>query len=58
VGKDGRNALLSLPDAIAIEGGLPIVVDGVPIGAIGVSGGSSAQDGVAAKAATDLAGSL
>ena len=56
--KDGRTAILSLPDAIAIEGGLPIVVDGVPIGAIGVSGGTSAQDGVVAKVATDLAGQL
>jgi uncharacterized protein GlcG (DUF336 family) len=52
--KDGRSVIMTLPDAIAIEGGVPLVVDGVPIGAIGVSGGTSAQDGVAAKAATDL----
>ena len=30
----------------ASEGGLPIVVDGKIIGAIGVSGGSGAQDDV------------
>jgi glc operon protein GlcG len=51
--KEGRTAILSLPNAIAIEGGLPIVVDGQYIGAIGISGGSSDQDGVVAKAAVD-----
>ena len=33
-----------------IEGGLPLLMDGKIVGAIGVSGGSSTQDGVAAKA--------
>ena len=56
--KDGRTVVATLPDVIAIEGGLPLVVDGVPIGAIGVSGGTSAQDGVAAKAAADAIGQL
>jgi uncharacterized protein GlcG (DUF336 family) len=51
--KEGRTVILSLPNAIAIEGGLPIVVDGQYIGAIGISGGSSEQDGVVAKAAVD-----
>jgi glc operon protein GlcG len=49
----GRTVILSLPNAISIEGGLPIVVDGQYIGAIGVSGGSSDQDGIVAKAALD-----
>ncbi|RPI01597.1 MAG: heme-binding protein [Ignavibacteriae bacterium] len=49
----GRNILLALPGAIPIEGGLPIVVDGEYIGAIGVSGGASDQDGMVAKAALD-----
>lgn len=31
-------------DALPIEGGVPIVVDGQVIGAVGVSGGTSAQD--------------
>ena len=56
--KDGRTVVATLPDVIAIEGGLPLVVDGVPIGAIGVSGGTSVQDGVAAKAAADAIGQL
>jgi uncharacterized protein GlcG (DUF336 family) len=49
----GRNVLLGLPGVVPIEGGLPIVVDGQHIGAIGVSGGSSEQDGMAAQAAVD-----
>ncbi len=49
----GRNAILSLPGAVPIEGGVPITVDGKIIGAIGASGGSSAQDGLAAKAGLD-----
>lgn len=36
-----------------IEGGLPIFVNGKVIGAIGVSGGSSQQDGVVAKAGAE-----
>jgi uncharacterized protein GlcG (DUF336 family) len=36
--------------AVPVEGGVPIVVDGKIIGAIGVSGGTSAQDGQCARA--------
>lgn len=46
----GRTALLALPDAIPIEGGVPLSVDGTVIGAIGVSGGTSAQDAQVAQA--------
>jgi glc operon protein GlcG len=46
----GRTTLLALPDAIPIEGGIPLSADGKVIGAIGVSGGTSAQDGQTAKA--------
>ena len=42
--------VLRLQDAIPVEGGLPIVVDGKLIGALGVSGGSSAEDEVCAEA--------
>lgn len=41
---------LRLPGATPIEGGLPIVVGGKIIGAIGVSGVTSAQDGQIAAA--------
>jgi len=40
----GRNAILRLGDAVPIQGGLPIVVDGKFVGAIGVSGVTSQQD--------------
>ncbi len=46
----GRAALLSLPGAVALEGGVPIRSDGRIIGAIGVSGMGSAQDGEVAAA--------
>ncbi len=36
--------------AMAIEGGEPIIKNGAIIGAIGVSGATAAQDGIAAKA--------
>ena len=48
--------VLSLRGANAVEGGLPLVIDGKIIGAIGVSGGTSDQDGVVAKAAVDALG--
>ena len=41
----GRTAILSLNGAVAIEGGVPIVSGGRVIGALGVSGGTSEQDG-------------
>ena len=49
----GRTAILGLPGATPIEGGLPIVGGGKMIGAIGVSGVTSAQDGMVAKAGVD-----
>lgn len=48
--------VLTLRGAVAVEGGVPLVVDGKIIGAIGVSGGSSEQDGVVAKGGTDALG--
>jgi len=54
--KAGNTQFLRLPGALPIEGGLPLVVDGKIIGAIGVSGASSAQDGQCAKAGADTLG--
>lgn len=48
---DGRMGVMSLDGVVAVEGGVPILVDGKIVGAIGVSGGSSAQDGAVANAA-------
>ncbi|MBA4392669.1 MAG: hypothetical protein C0407_03855 [Desulfobacca sp.] len=46
----GKPAFLNLDGASAIEGGLPLLQEGKIIGAIGISGGSAAQDGVVATA--------
>ncbi len=46
----GRMALLSSDEVIAIGGGVPIVVDGRIVGALGVSGGTAAQDAAIAGA--------
>lgn len=41
---------------VAVEGGLPIIADGRIVGALGVSGGTSVQDGEVGKAALQAAG--
>jgi uncharacterized protein GlcG (DUF336 family) len=46
----GKLGALSFDGVIAVEGGIPIVVDGKIVGAIGASGGSSDQDGAMAAA--------
>jgi glc operon protein GlcG len=48
--------VLALQGAIPIDGGVPIVVDGKIVGAIGVSGGTSAQDGQCAAAGVSAIG--
>ena len=48
--------VLGLVGAVPVEGGVPIVIDGKIVGAIGVSGGTSAQDGQCARAGADKAG--
>lgn len=52
----GRNALIALHGALPLEGGLPIVVGGQLVGAIGVSGVKSTEDGQIAKAGADSLG--
>jgi len=42
--------ILALDGAVPVEGGVPIVVGGKIVGAIGASGGTSQQDGVVAAA--------
>ncbi len=46
----GRQNILKLPGAMPAEGGLPISAGGRVIGAIGVSGATSAQDAQVARA--------
>ena len=45
--------ILGLPGAVPIEGGVPLISDDKVVGAVGVSGGSSDQDGQCAQAAAD-----
>jgi glc operon protein GlcG len=53
----GRTAFLSAPLVGTLEGGVPVIVDGQVIGAVGVSGVKADQDAQVAKAgATALAG--
>lgn len=47
-----------LPGVTPVEGGLPLMVDGQIVGAIGVSGVRSEEDGVVAKAGADFASTL
>jgi uncharacterized protein GlcG (DUF336 family) len=50
---NGRTAFLTAPSPMAdgmLEGGVPIIVDGHVVGAVGVSGVKSAEDAQIAKA--------
>ncbi|MGP0174853.1 heme-binding protein [Pseudomonas sp. NCHU5208] len=46
----GRSAFLSAPLITSLEGGVPLLVDGQVIGAVGVSGVKAEQDAQVAKA--------
>lgn len=39
----GRTAMATLPDFTPLQGGVPILIDGEIVGAVGVSGAASAQ---------------
>jgi glc operon protein GlcG len=42
--------MLKLTGAVPVEGGVPLIVDGKVVGAVGASGGTSVQDGRTAQA--------
>ena len=42
---DGRHGYLAMPGKLPIEGGVPLIHDGDIVGAIGVSGVKSSEDG-------------
>ena len=52
----GRLVILGVPGVVPLEGGIPLLVDGKIVGAIGVSGVTSQQDGVCAQAGVDVLG--
>lgn len=47
---EGCPVMMGLPGAVPLEGGVPLIKDGHFLGAIGVSGVQSFQDGVIARA--------
>ena len=47
----GRHPLLGVPGVLPLEGGVPVVLAGAIVGAVGVSGMTSAEDGIVAAAA-------
>jgi len=53
---NGRPSFLAAPDVLPLEGGMPIVVDGITVGAVGVSGAHGPNDSqvatIAAKSVT------
>jgi glc operon protein GlcG len=51
--KAGRLSMLRMPGVLPVQGGLPIVIDGECIGAVGVSGVQSHEDEQIAKAGID-----
>ena len=51
-GGDGLRTL-GLEGAVPVEGGVPIVIEGKIVGAIGMSGGTSAQDAQCAQIGAD-----
>ena len=52
VGGDGLR-MLGLEGAVPVEGGVPLVKEGKIVGAIGLSGGASSQDGQCARAGAE-----
>ena len=50
---NGRTSALSMPGIIFLEGGVPVLVDGEVIGAVGVSGVKSSEDAQIAQAGID-----
>jgi glc operon protein GlcG len=45
--------ILGLPGVVPLEGGVPLLLDGKIVGAVGVSGATSAQDAQCAKAGAE-----
>ena len=54
----GAPQILNVPWMAPVEGGLPLVIGGEFVGAIGVSGVTSQQDGVAAAAGAAVAATM
>jgi glc operon protein GlcG len=51
--KDGRTGMLKMPGILPVQGGVPILIEGSCIGAVGVSGVQSHEDEQIAQAGID-----
>jgi uncharacterized protein GlcG (DUF336 family) len=51
-----RPAILGIPGATPVEGGIPLVIDGKIVGAVGVSGAKSSEDAQCSQAGVDSLG--
>ena len=51
-----RPAILGIPGATPVEGGIPLVIDGKIVGAVGVSGAKSSEDAQCSQAGIDSLG--
>jgi uncharacterized protein GlcG (DUF336 family) len=47
---EGRPGYLAMPGIMPLEGGIPLVYQGEVVGAIGISGAKSTDDGIVAQA--------
>ena len=56
--KNGRVAAISLPGATPLQGGIPVIVNGEVIGAVGVSGNTPKEDEDIAIIAAAVASSM
>ncbi|MFC5480094.1 heme-binding protein [Massilia suwonensis] len=53
---NGRTAFLSAPMVATLEGGVPVIVDGHVVGAVGVSGVKPGEDAQVARAGAQAVG--
>jgi uncharacterized protein GlcG (DUF336 family) len=51
-----RAVIMRIPNVVPLGGGVPLIVDGVGVGAIGVSGAPSGKDDEIARAGAQLIG--
>ena len=54
--KAGRNSMLGMPGITLVQGGLPIIVEGICVGGVGVSGVQSHEDEQIAAAGIKVLG--
>ena len=54
--KAGRNSMLGMPGITPVQGGLPVIVEGICVGGVGVSGVQSHEDEQIAAAGIKVLG--